>query len=247
MSVTRYILGLDLGQAADFTAIVALERKPEVVGHVEQWERSHRFLRPQYEDKYRVVAAERLPLHTSYSAIVDYVAKRVASLRDDCELVVDATGVGRPVVDMLSDKEVPLIPVLITGGNNETVDALGYYHVPKGSLVVHVNNVLAQGRLTIPKALTMHQQIVSELQAFRAKKTKAGKDTMEAWRDSDHDDLVLALALACWWGENHKTEGVPFTENPRKPEDVAAYQQERLERMRDERIGRAETEEWWQR
>lgn len=22
-----------------------------------------------------------------------------------------------------------------------------------------------------------------------------------AWREQEHDDLVLAVALACWWGE----------------------------------------------
>ena len=31
--------------------------------------------------------------------------------------------------------------------------------------------------------------------------TTAGNDTYEAWRESDHDDLVLAAAFACWYGE----------------------------------------------
>jgi len=247
VSVARYLLGLDLGQAADYTAIVALERKPEVTGHEESWERGHRMLRPEYRDKYRVVAAERLPLHTSYSAIVDYVAKRVEQLRGDCELIVDATGVGRPVVDMLGERDVPLIPVLITGGHAETVDGLGFWHVPKGSLVVHVNTVLAEQRLTIPRALEQQAQLVHELMAFRVKKTKTGGNTMEAWRESDHDDLVLAMALACWWGETHPTEGEPFEHAPRKPEERAAYESERLERARDAAIAKNLSDEWWQR
>ena len=31
--------------------------------------------------------------------------------------------------------------------------------------------------------------------------SSAGNDTYEAWRESDHDDLVLAAAIACWYGE----------------------------------------------
>lgn len=243
----RYILGLDLGQASDYTAIVALERKPEVLRHEEHWQRAHRMLVPIYTDRYRVVAAERLPLHTSYPAIVEYVAKRVEQLRGDCELVVDATGVGRPVADMLTERDVPFVPVLITGGNDESVDARGYYHVPKGSLVVHVHTVLATSRLTIPKALEHHALLAHELVAFRNKKTKTGHDSMEAWRDSDHDDLVLALALACWWAETHPTEGEPFDQAPRKAEDRAAYEQERLERARDIAIAKKLADEWWQR
>jgi hypothetical protein len=31
--------------------------------------------------------------------------------------------------------------------------------------------------------------------------TPEGNETMESWRESEHDDLVLALALACWTAE----------------------------------------------
>ncbi len=43
--------------------------------------------------------------------------------------------------------------------------------------------------------------MIEELQNFRIKFTKAGNDTYEAWRESDHDDLVLAAAMAAWFGE----------------------------------------------
>ena len=29
----------------------------------------------------------------------------------------------------------------------------------------------------------------------------AANETFQAWRAGDHDDLVLAVALACWWAE----------------------------------------------
>jgi len=37
--------------------------------------------------------------------------------------------------------------------------------------------------------------------SFRAKITTRGNDTYEVWCEGDHDDMVLALALSCWYGE----------------------------------------------
>ncbi len=43
-----------------------------------------------------------------------------------------------------------------------------------------------------------------ELQSFRCKQNpKTAHVSFEHWRDSDHDDLVLAVAMACW-GANSK-------------------------------------------
>jgi hypothetical protein len=44
---------------------------------------------------------------------------------------------------------------------------------------------------------------VAELDNFQARKTAFGNDTFVAgddWRDGNHDDLVLAVALAAWLG-----------------------------------------------
>jgi hypothetical protein len=37
----------------------------------------------------------------------------------------------------------------------------------------------------------------------------ADNDTFEAWREKVHDDLVLAVRLACWYAEYHGTTGEP--------------------------------------
>ena len=56
-------------------------------------------------------------------------------------------------------------------------------------------------RLKISRALPEAAQLVEELQNFKIKVTLAGNDTYEAWRESDHDDLVLAAAMGVWYGE----------------------------------------------
>src|SRR5262249_41940183 len=54
---------------------------------------------------------------------------------------------------------------------------------------------------SLPEAVTLGR----ELQQFRVKvSVLTGNETFEAWRERDHDDLVLAVALACWYGEHHQ-------------------------------------------
>jgi len=37
-----------------------------------------------------------------------------------------------------------------------------------------------------------------------------GHDSYEAWREGDHDDIVLSLAVACWSAENMPVGFKPF-------------------------------------
>ena len=42
------------------------------------------------------------------------------------------------------------------------------------------------------------ETLSKELEAFRTKVTADRNETFSAWREKDHDDLVLAAALAIW-------------------------------------------------
>jgi hypothetical protein len=144
---------------------------------------------------------ERVALGTPYTEIVERVARvvRTEGLRDRCHLVVDATGVGRPVVDMLRVARLPcrLMPALITGGEQEG-SSNGYFHVPKRDLITELRLLLEQGKLKIAAALEHGPTLVKEFAGMRVKMTAAGNEQYEAWREGSHDDLVLAVALACW-------------------------------------------------
>jgi hypothetical protein len=51
--------------------------------------------------------------------------------------------------------------------------------------------------------------LVQELLTFRVRIDSAtGRDSYAAWRESAHDDLVLALAVAVWWAERVPTYSV---------------------------------------
>ena len=43
--------------------------------------------------------------------------------------------------------------------------------------------------------------VARELGTFTVKITSSANETFEAWREREHDDLVLAVALATWGAE----------------------------------------------
>ena len=128
---------------------------------------------------------------------------RNPDLRDRCHLVVDATGVGRPVVDLLrrADLGCAMYPVMITGGTAEHSEG-GYYHVPKRDLIVGLEVLLERKALRIAAELELAETLVKELTEMRVKVTPGGYEQYGAWRVGSHDDLVLAVALG-HWGARH--------------------------------------------
>jgi hypothetical protein len=185
----RFTLGLDLGQAQDYSALVIVE------GDVQEGQITH----------YDVPHIQRWPLGTPYPKIVSDVATMMQLPQlAECALVVDATGVGRPVVDMFVAAGCEPKGVMITGGNHATQDPdTGYWHIPKKELVSTVQVALQSSALHIARALPEAATLTEELLNFQVKITTAANEQYGKWRSGKHDDLVLALALALWYAPRH--------------------------------------------
>jgi hypothetical protein len=197
-----YFVGLDLGQAQDPTAVAVIERRGagrEAVCHVPQ--------------------LKRYPLGTPYPEIVGDVAGKLSRAPAYTRLILDATGVGRAVVDLvrthplLKARRSYLHAVTITGGDAEARDGPDW-RVPKRNLVGAVQVLLQSQRLKIAPDLPETPVLVNELLNFKVKLTAAANDTYGAWREGQHDDLVLAAALACWAALNARLEGGTITAEP---------------------------------
>jgi hypothetical protein len=190
-----YLIGLDLGQARDYSALAVVERVENAL--------TDRAGRPL--SRYAVRHLLRWPLHTSYTAVAADLAAlvRTPPLRRPV-VVVDQTGVGRAVVDLLAGSELAasLERVVITGGRRTSRGAGGAWRVPKKELVLRLQGLLRSRRLQVA-ALPEREALVREILAFRVKITAAAHETFGARRERDHDDLVLAVALAAWWGERN--------------------------------------------
>ena len=235
---TTYFIGLDLGQMSDYTALSVVAKVKRWTGsgpppgsrdyeQMTQYERAC-YSRGTWElVEYQVRHLERFRLGTPYPRIVERVREIQASptLKDQpagrdrpVYVVADATGVGRPVIDLMKARGVKdLYAITITAGN--TVNR-GWkeYHAPKRDLVSVLQVLLQNEKLRIAEALPEAAVLRAELQNFRVKiSLETGHDSYEAWREREHDDLVLSLALPCWLAETNEpadwSEGYPIVKN----------------------------------
>lgn len=188
-----FLIGLDLGQAKDPSALAILEQTRPA---------------PEAEAKYAVRDLRRWPLGTPYPEIVADVIQLVArpELAGKCELAIDGTGCGRPVVDQFRASAITcgVAPVLITAGHGHRFDEeTRYWHVAKVELVSVMRVLVGMVRLRFIRKLPLTSTLERELETFTAKITQAGNETFAAdWRQQAHDDIVLATAIAAWIGEN---------------------------------------------
>jgi hypothetical protein len=214
-----FYVGLDLGQSADYTALAVVEDTSPGL-HLRH--------------------LERYQLRTPYTDIADNVARLVRdpllSQRRKPELIVDETGVGKAVVDMFRERKLYFRPVTITGGDvareGQVKERGKSYRVPKRDIVGALEVPFHNGTLKVAGDLELWPTLRQELLSFRRKVSLAtGHDSYEHWRESDHDDLVLACALACWWARrvaNRPTPRArptpsPFGERRASPTDPPKY------------------------
>lgn len=205
MSNPTYTIGLDLGQRNDFTAVSVIERTEEmrVLPHVET---------PQKVGTCAVKQLDRIR-QESYEAVADaMVTLSKVPLLTRAPLVIDQTGVGAAVGDMLQARGLRPYRITIHGGTAVLRDGRSI-SVPKRDLATTVAILLESKRLQIAGELPLARVLTDELANFKVKVSSSGHDSYGAgddWRDGNHDDLVLSVALACWFAETRPRGGGVF-------------------------------------
>jgi hypothetical protein len=129
--VQGYFVGLDLGQAQDYTALAVIEAA-DTKG---EWDPVNLYFGRHRELRLRHL--ERMPLGRPYPEMVartGQVMRSGALISASRWLAVDATGVGRPVVDLLQLQKLPCLlwPAVITGGQRKAT-GMGFTKCPSGS------------------------------------------------------------------------------------------------------------------
>lgn len=229
MRPPEFFLGLDLAQANDWTALAVLEHRP----HPHQPDAGYDLIDLQrWRGESYATVPERVrrveaALRRRWQQLVWEAHPNAVAYPEDAavSLVVDATGVGAPVVDMLAAAGLDgLVPIVIHGGDAVNRIDGGGWRVPKRDLVGTLQVLLQQRRLRIAEALPEAATLARELAAFRVRITASGHDTYGAgvgdleWREQPHDDAVLAVALAAWFAEQR-----PGVVGPLDPAIVAAF------------------------
>lgn len=198
-TIRKYYVGLDLGQSQDYTAISVVERVKVPLlthGRVPQKEDV------VYDTTYQVTYLDRLPLQTSYPDVVAHVRSLLdtAPLAGNSQLVVDYSGVGRPVYDLLVRARLKPVGISITAGDSWSRDG-GVYRVSKKILVSTLDARMNNGQLFVAPLLTNAEILKTELADMRRKFTDSGYQQVEA-RSGRHDDMVLSVAVALWYASH---------------------------------------------
>jgi hypothetical protein len=188
-----FVMGLDLGPPGEPTGFAVLER-PAAEG-------------PSPEPEYAVRHLERFPPGATYPVIIEAVAARAdTSPLCDSPLVVDQTAVGRAVIDRLRRAQPAprVVPVVIGAGQSAQRDEKGVWVVPKKELVTCLQLAFQTRRLKVAPGLPDTELLVTELAGFRIKRVPLSDTEASEWRTGRHDDLVFAVALACWYADRHR-------------------------------------------
>ncbi len=206
---TLTVAGLDLGQKQDYTALAILERHKitYTARNALTWE----YLTAT---EHVLTHIERLPLHLPYPELIQLVRDRLQMIPPQnggpLQLIVDATGAGIPVVDLIraSGLSRGLVPVTITSGQSVTQGQDGY-GVPKRTLISGLQVAFENHDLHLAAGLGESVEVlIGELMEMRCKVSESGHEKFGVWRDGLHDDLVLATALA-WWGMSRQKATPP--------------------------------------
>ncbi len=188
-------LGVDIGKKRDYTALV--------VTSDEIRDGKHHFT---------THSVERLPLDTSYPAVVDRIVEVMAKLQAKNErrreagelalrreLLIDSTGVGGALIDLVRENGLKPIAVTLVGGDLVNEHEPHRVSMGKGYMVGRLQVLLQTKRLRLPESAEAHI-LATELHDYTGQTTDNGHTAWNA-RSGQHDDLVIALGLSVGYGK----------------------------------------------
>jgi hypothetical protein len=162
----------------------------------------------------------------SYPQMADRACAIMHSARlvNNADLLIDATGVGEPVVDIFREKGLFPVPILFTGGEDARevragmgeifqgapgklapLRVLKEIRVPKKQLVDAGVVLMQQGRVHVARGLKWADDFKQQLMRFKGKiNDKTGRVKYEAENEAAHDDWVACYLMGAWWVLNKK-------------------------------------------
>ncbi len=188
-SKNEYLIGLDLGQSNDYTAVSILQP----VG-----------------GKLRLRHLDRLPLGMSYPNQVRAIQVLYNKLDGKRTLIIDRTGIGRAIYDMFREGGLNPVAVTFTSGER-TLQLLKKtpkglkprmeFRVPKNEIISSLNATMQQERLQIARGLKYGDVLTNELKDFEMQVRPTGHVSFNA-KEGSHDDVLISVSLVAWWWLN---------------------------------------------
>lgn len=194
----RHTIGISVGPPSDSTGLVVLETDDGSKPLPASDYRDLIYPRPEPRPEppagpvvHAVRRIQRFPPGTSYSAMRDAIEKLLEALASPV-VVLDRTGIGKPISDTFQWPKADTIPVLLTAGERDT--SARPWRIPRRDVADLLQLALQERRLTIAKS-TLAADLAKDLRTFDPKPGNGAAGEL-AWRDRPSDDLVLALCVA---------------------------------------------------
>ena len=157
----EYVVGWDIAKHTDWSVVYVMSMKTK---HV------------MFADRFNQI---------DYKIQVPRVVS-IANKYNGAKILMDSTGVGDPVLEMVKDA-------------GADVEGYNFTNTTKQQLVEHLVTKIEKREITYPNIPVL----LNELEIYQYELTRAGNVRYNA-PDGYHDDCVMALALATWAAFHHK-------------------------------------------
>jgi len=194
-------VGIDVGQVNDPTALAVVERLRPVPDLRHLPAALHeRAIKEAAETPKRLNLRylERLPLGVLYPQQVEIIMARLfAPQLRGAHVYLDATGVGRPVSQMLRRAGARnLQGITITSAQSPARETADGWNVGKAELVNGVLIAMQVGELRLGRQVEHVDVLVKEMRDFRSRQNPTTGNISFNAREGQHDDLILAVSYA---------------------------------------------------
>jgi hypothetical protein len=211
----EFICSVDLAKKRDYTTIQIYRETPEIKHYPRESGRQDQIINNMDLTYQAKVQGMR---YTDQARMVKELLKRV-NLLNNVQLLVDGTGVGEAVVDIMREGGLMPMPIVFTGGTEVRpvyadfgkvfgsgsgrfagTSVVKEMHVPKEDMVHAGMVMLQQGRLRTADNLKHLDDFKLQLQRFKGTvNEKTGHRSSNNETDEIHDDFVVTYLMASWW------------------------------------------------
>ena len=192
MKANHHIVSLSLGTVAEPNALVMVQPRTEFSeSGGDRWSRDSK----NYFD---VTLIERFPAGRPIPAVVARACELISDKRlaDNYTLLLDITSTGAAPARAFESRGI--YPTMVDLTNTAAVGQSGSaQQVPLRDVIGAAQVVLQTARLKVAKELDLAETLVADLTAFDPKPVARNMDL----RGGRNADLVFALAVALWWGD----------------------------------------------
>jgi len=200
----HFAVAIELGNVADTTAVAIVQHVKSPAngpqGKGEEWHVRHLDRSPS--GTYPLEIAAHLSKHLGQLQATEEKEKTEHNVIRDVvlqiDLIVDQTAVGEPVADVVLESLSRYGRRVIISGTHSVSYSDGADHIPKQTLTSTVAAMLAVGHLKIGEDVRGKKELIEELIRYNGRSTSTSGLAVNTWREQPADDLVFAVALACW-------------------------------------------------